>query len=120
MAALELHRTYDFMTRLHDEFEPLRAQLLARRLYVSLIDALTEVRNEETRLHDVGLLQSSTVLATCSSTGRSSSARPAAPVTLASPPVVPSVARGESAGLHCDHYGRDGHVGALYYRKRKA
>jgi hypothetical protein len=25
MAALELHRTYDFLTRLHDEFEPLRA-----------------------------------------------------------------------------------------------
>jgi hypothetical protein len=32
------------MTRLHDEFEPLRALLLARCLYVSLIDSLAEVR----------------------------------------------------------------------------
>jgi hypothetical protein len=31
-AALEFRRTYDFLTRLCDEFEPLRAQLLARRL----------------------------------------------------------------------------------------
>jgi hypothetical protein len=30
MATLDLRRTYDFLTRLHDEFEPLRAQLLAR------------------------------------------------------------------------------------------
>jgi hypothetical protein len=30
-AALELCRTYNFLTRLHDEFEPLRAQLLTRR-----------------------------------------------------------------------------------------
>jgi hypothetical protein len=29
--ALELRHTYDFLTRLRDEFEPLRAQLLARR-----------------------------------------------------------------------------------------
>jgi hypothetical protein len=28
-AALELRRTYDFLTRLRDEFEPLCAQLLA-------------------------------------------------------------------------------------------
>jgi hypothetical protein len=56
IAALELHWTYDFLTRLHDEFEPLRAQLLARRPYVSLMDALIEVRNEEVRLHDADLL----------------------------------------------------------------
>jgi hypothetical protein len=55
-AALELHQTYDFLTRLRDEFEPLRAQLLARRPYVSLMDALAEVRNEEVHLRDVGLL----------------------------------------------------------------
>jgi hypothetical protein len=62
-AALELHQTYDFLTQLCDEFEPLRAQLLARRPYVSLMDALAEVRNEEVCLHDAGLLQSATVLA---------------------------------------------------------
>jgi hypothetical protein len=44
------------MTRLRDEFEPLRAQSLARCPYVSLMDALTEVHNEEVRLRDVGLL----------------------------------------------------------------
>jgi hypothetical protein len=49
--ALELRRTYNILTRLRDEFEPLRVQLLARRPYVSLMDALVEVR-----LHDVGLL----------------------------------------------------------------
>jgi hypothetical protein len=66
-AALELHRTYDFLTRLRDEFEPLRAQLLARHPYVSLLNALVEVR-----LRDAGLLQSATVLAARSSASRSS------------------------------------------------
>jgi hypothetical protein len=50
-AALELRRTYDFLTRLRDEFEPLRAQLLARCPCVSLMDALADVR-----LCDAGLL----------------------------------------------------------------
>jgi hypothetical protein len=79
-ATLELHRTYDFLTRLHDEFEPLRAQLLAHRPYVSLMDALAEVCNEEFHLHDAGLLQSATVLAACSSASRSLFARPTASV----------------------------------------
>jgi hypothetical protein len=115
MVALELHRTYDFLTQLRDEFEPLRAQLLAHRPYVSLMDSLAEVCNEEIRLRDDGLLQYATVLAS-----HSSSARPAAPVPLASPPVVPPTAHGESVGLHCDHCGRDGHVEAFCYRKKKA
>jgi hypothetical protein len=119
-AIVELRRTYDFLTRLHDEFEPLRAQLLPRHPYVSLMDALVEVRNEEIRLRDAGLLQFGTVLAARSSAGRSSSARPAASVPLASPPVVPPAARGESGGIHCDHCGRDGHVEAFCYRKKKA
>jgi hypothetical protein len=118
--ALELRRTCDFLTRLCDEFEPLRAQLLARRPYVSLMDALAEVRNEEIHLRDAGLLQSATVLVARSSTGCSSSARPAAPVPLASPLVVPHAARGESVGLHCDHCGHDGYVEAFCYRKKKA
>jgi hypothetical protein len=41
---------------------PLRAQLFARHPFVSLMDALVEVRNEETRFCDAGLLQSSSVL----------------------------------------------------------
>jgi hypothetical protein len=118
-AAFELRRTYNFLTRLHDEFEPLHAQLLARRPYVSLMDALAEVRNEEVRFHDAGLLQSATVLAARSSASRSSSARPTASVPLASPPVVPPTAHGKSGGLHCAHCGHDGHVEAFYYRKKK-
>jgi hypothetical protein len=83
------------------------------------MDALAEIRNE-VRLRDVGLLQSATVLAARSSASRSSSARPTVSVPLASPPVVPPPARGESGGLHCAHCGRDGHVEAFCYRKKKA
>jgi hypothetical protein len=64
------------------------------------MDALAEVRNEETRLQDASLLRVSSVLAT-----RSSVARPAAPVPPTSPSVAPSTARGASTGLHCDHCG---------------
>jgi hypothetical protein len=83
------------------------------------MDAFAEVHNE-TRLRDAGLLQSSTVLAAHSSVGHSSTARPATPVPLASPPVVSHAARDESVGLRCDHCGRDGHVEAFCYRKKKA
>jgi hypothetical protein len=81
------------------------------------MDALAEIHNEETHLHDASLLQSSTILGTRSFVGRSSTTRPAAPVPLASPLVVPPTAHGESVGLH---YGRDGHVEAFYYKKKKA
>jgi hypothetical protein len=118
--ALELHQTYDFLTRLCDEFEPLRAQLLARRPYVSLMDVLTEVHNEEVHLRDADLLQSATVLVAHSSASHSSSAHPTTSVPLASPPVVLPAIRGESGGLHCAHCGRDGHVEAFCYRKKKA
>jgi hypothetical protein len=84
------------------------------------MDALAEVRNEETRLSDASLSQSSTVLTARSLIGCSSTAHHAAPVSLASPPVVPPPARGESVRLHCDHCGRDGHVKAFCYKKKKA
>jgi hypothetical protein len=84
------------------------------------MDALAEVSNEEVRLHDAGLLQSTTVLVALSSAGHSSSAHPTALVPFASPMVVPPAARGESGGLHCDHCGHDGHVEAFCYRKKKA
>jgi hypothetical protein len=120
IAVHELRRTYDFLTRLHDEFEPLRAQLLARRPYASLMDALAEVHNEEIHLRDAGLLHYATILAARFSTSRSSSAHPTASVPLASPPVVPPATRGGSGGLHCAHCGRDGYVEAFCYRKKKA
>jgi hypothetical protein len=84
------------------------------------MDALVEVRNEEIHLCDVGLLQSATVLDARSTASRSSSTRPTTSVLLVLPPVVPLAARGESGGLHCDHCGRDGHVEAFCYKKKKA
>jgi hypothetical protein len=119
---MNFERTQQMWSFLHQkyEFEPLHAQLLARRPYVSLMDALAEVHNEEVHLCDAGLLQSSTVLAARSSASRSSSARPTASVLLASPPVVPPAARGESGGLHCAHCGHEGHVEVFCYRKKKA
>jgi hypothetical protein len=103
------------LSRLRDEFEPLRAQLLARHSCVSMMDALVEVCNEETHLLDAGLLQSSFILVACSSV-----ARPTTLVPLASASVAPSTARGESVGLHCDHCGRNEHVEVFCYRKKKA
>jgi hypothetical protein len=79
------------------------------------MNALVEVRNEETRLQNASLLQVSSVLAT-----RSSIARLATPMPLTSPPVALSAARDASSGLHCDHCDRDGHVDAFCYRKKKA
>jgi hypothetical protein len=40
-AALELRQTYDFLTQLRDEFEPLRAQLEIRQLYLSFVRPTT-------------------------------------------------------------------------------
>jgi hypothetical protein len=97
-AALELCRTYDFLTQLHDEFEPLRAQLLTCHPCFSLMDDLLEVHNEETHLQDADLLLVSSVLV-----AHSSIPHPTALVPPASPPVAPSTGRGVSTGLHCDH-----------------
>jgi hypothetical protein len=77
-------------------------KLLARHRYVSLMDALVEVCNKETHLHDTNLLQFATVLTAHSSVGRSSSARPAAPVLLASPLGVTPAAHDESVDLYYD------------------
>jgi hypothetical protein len=114
-ASLELQHTYDFLTWLRDEFDPLRAQFLARHPCVSLMDSLVEVRNEETRLQDAGLLRVSSVLVS-----HSSIARPATPLPLASSLVALFAPHGESTCLYCYHYGRDGHVDAFCYRMKKA
>jgi hypothetical protein len=47
------------LSRLRDEFEQLRAQLVSRVPCVSRMEALAAVRNEELRLQNAGLLQSS-------------------------------------------------------------
>ncbi|WVZ72434.1 hypothetical protein U9M48_020898 [Paspalum notatum var. saurae] len=114
---IELQRTYVLLTRLRDEYEHLRAQLLARHPFVSLIDALAAVRNEEIRLRSAGLLPSVSALA-----ARSAPSRPAIPsLSSPSPAPVPSPSgRGGGGGLHCDYCGKDGHVEAFCYRKKKA
>ncbi|XP_062232511.1 uncharacterized protein LOC133929743 [Phragmites australis] len=108
--ALLVRRTYDFLTRLRAEFEPLRAQLLARQPCVSLMDALAAIRNEETRLRNAGLLQSPSALAVHSP--------PPPPATPSS--VAPSSRVGGSGGLHCKYCDKDGHVEDYCYRKKKA
>ena len=45
---LELSGTYDFLTRIRANLESFHAQLLAREPYVSLMEALAAVCNEET------------------------------------------------------------------------
>jgi hypothetical protein len=103
---------YDILTRLRDEFEPLRAQLLAHHPCVSLMDSLAEIRNDVTHLEDANLLWSSSILV-----AHFSVACPIAPVPLGFALVAPPAARGESVSLHCDQCGRDGHVEAFCYRK---
>ena len=109
---MEVRRTYDFLTCLHAEFEPLRAQLFARHPGVSLMDALAAAQDEETCLRTAGLLQSASVLA-ARSISRSTTAPPA--VSSAS---APSGGTG-GGGLHCDHCGRDGHVLEFCFKRKK-
>jgi hypothetical protein len=106
---------YDFLTRLRDEFEPLHAQLFARYPCVSLIDAIVEVRNEETCLQDANLLRVSSVLGAHFSVARCTTL-----VRSTSPPIDLSAARGVSTDLYYDHCGRYGHVNVFCYRKKKA
>ncbi|KAK1609081.1 hypothetical protein QYE76_032754 [Lolium multiflorum] len=55
-ADLEFQRVFEFLSRLRKEFEPRRAQLLARGR-VPLSEVLAELRAEETRLRGAGLLE---------------------------------------------------------------
>uniref|UniRef100_A0A0A9DF52 Retrovirus-related Pol polyprotein from transposon TNT 1-94-like beta-barrel domain-containing protein n=1 Tax=Arundo donax TaxID=35708 RepID=A0A0A9DF52_ARUDO len=74
------------------------------------MDALAAIRNEETRLHTAGLLQSSSALAV----------RSPAPPPTASSSVAPSSRAGGSDGLHCKYCDKDGQVEDFCYRKKKA
>nr|XP_051225350.1 uncharacterized protein LOC127343270 [Lolium perenne] len=72
-ADLEFQRVFEFLSRLRTEFEPRRAQLLARGR-VPLSEVLAELRAEETRLRTAG-----------SVSGSSGTARPP-PSTQSGPP----------------------------------
>jgi hypothetical protein len=78
------------------------------------MDALTDVRNEETHFQDADLLWVSSIL-----TARSSVAHHAASVSPTSPLVTLSAACDVITGLRCDQCGQDGHVDAFCYRKKK-
>ena len=49
----DFHRLYEFLTRLRPEFEQHRAQLLARHPRVTLVEDLTELLSEKTRLREI-------------------------------------------------------------------
>lgn len=53
---MDLRRIYDFLTRLRSEYESTRAQLLARHPRVTIMEALTEIRSEDIRLREAGIL----------------------------------------------------------------
>jgi hypothetical protein len=59
---LEFQRVYEFLSRLCKEFEPRRAQLLARG-HLPISEVLSELRAEETRLRGAGFLEVPSVLA---------------------------------------------------------
>ena len=115
-ADLEFHRVYEFLSRLRKEFEPRRAQLLARGR-ISLMEALSEIRAEETRLRGAGLLEVPSVLA----------ARvPAMPLSTPTPsrssalPLLPTPTCGQGRPRpHCGYYNHDGHVESSCFTKKK-
>uniref|UniRef100_A0ACD5YYN5 Uncharacterized protein n=1 Tax=Avena sativa TaxID=4498 RepID=A0ACD5YYN5_AVESA len=70
---VEFHRAFEFLSRLRKEFEPRRANLLARGR-IPIAEVLSELRAEETRLRAAGLLEVPSVLA-----ARGSPSSPAPP-----------------------------------------
>ena len=114
-ADLEFHRVYEFLSRLRKEFEPRRAQLFARGR-ISLMEALSEIRAEETRLRGAGLLEVPSVLAT------RVPAMPAAPTPSHStaPPLLPTPTGGQGRSRpHCGYCKMDGHVESQCFQKKK-
>lgn len=114
----EFHRLYEFLSRLRKEFEPQRARLFARVPRVTLLEALTELRAEETRLRGAGLLEIPTVL-----TARPP-ATPATPCSSASAPLLPTPAGGSrppSGGgrPHCTYCEKDGHSYSSCFRQKQ-
>ena len=118
-ADLEFQRVFEFLSRLRMEFEPRRAQLLARGR-VPLSEVLAELRAEETRLRGAGLLEVPSVLAARGPPVPSSRGLPVPSASLRSP--VPPIlstppAQGQSqpqqprAPPHppCAYCGRSGH-----------
>ena len=94
--------------RLRPEFETVRAQLLTRHPRLSLVDALTDVRAEETRHR--GAAQMQVVLSALA-------LAPSALTMVPPAPEAPMVAV-STAGLHCTYCQRDGHRYQDCYKRR--
>ncbi|KAK1695866.1 hypothetical protein QYE76_012563 [Lolium multiflorum] len=90
-ADLEFQRVFEFLSRLRKEFEPRRAQLLARGR-VPLSEVLAELRAEETRLRGAGLLEVPSVLAARGPPVPSARGPPMPPASLRPPaqPILPT------------------------------
>ncbi|KAK1664393.1 hypothetical protein QYE76_052552 [Lolium multiflorum] len=90
-ADLEFQRVFEFLSRLRKEFEPRRAQLLARGR-VPLSEVLAELRAEETRLRGAGLLEVPSVLAARGPPVPSARGPPMPPTSLRPPaqPILPT------------------------------
>ena len=115
---LEFQRVYEFLSRLRQEFEPRRAQLLARgRVPISAV--LSELRAEETRLRGAGLLAVPSVFV----------ARPPATPSTApvlprpsAPPLLPTPSGGDGRSRvlpHCGYCDKDGHAESDCWKKQR-
>jgi len=125
---LEFQRTYEFLSRLRKEFEPRRAQLLARGR-VPISEVISELRAEETRLSGVGLLAVTSVLAAHGPSSPASSTPSQSPA----PPLLPTPQgqsqsrgqgqrqsrRGSRPRSHCTYCDMDGHTESSCYTKER-
>lgn len=98
-------RLYYFLARLYDEFEPLRAQLLARHPKVPQLEALTEVRWQEICLHNRGTLSAPFILTAWIPTPSSSSRSTASPTT-------------SEADLCCTYCNKEGYLKHCRFKKK--
>jgi hypothetical protein len=122
---LEFQRVYEFLSRFCKEFEPRRAQLLARGP-IMISEVLSELRAEETRLCGAGFLEVPLVLA---ARGPPSSPAPSTRLRSPVPPILPTPQgqgssqhqqqRGQDRrpARHCTYYNRDGHIVSNCYTR---
>ncbi|EAZ12182.1 hypothetical protein OsJ_02065 [Oryza sativa Japonica Group] len=116
----ETTRLYEFLSHLRPEFEPVRAQLLARRPRPSLLETLPELRAEETRCREAGIgfaQQSTSVLV---AQGLPSQVHVSAqPVVVPSPLPVAAGAPSTPSGIVCGYCSKTGHTASVCYKKKR-
>jgi hypothetical protein len=121
-ADLEFQRVYEFLSQLRKEFEPRRAQLLARGR-VPLSEVLSELRAEETRLRGVGLLEVPSVLAARGPLVPSAPLRSPVPPIVSTPPVQGQSHSQQPRGQNrhpcptCSYCGKPGHDFSSCWRR---